>query len=104
MVEQNDGEIFKGHGGSYKCILKIINDKGLHARASAKFVNLVKEFSAEITVSKDGQSVGGSSIMGLMTLAASPGTEIEVVSSGGHAYEAIVAIKELVDGGFGELE
>ena len=104
MTNQNEEGIVKCDDGSYLCNLKIVNNKGLHARASAKFVNLVKEYDATINVSKDGQTVGGSSIMGLMTLSASIGTAIEVKASGEQAHLAIVTIKELVTNGFGELE
>ena len=85
-------------------VLKIINKRGLHARASAKFVKCVEEFDAEIKVSKDGHVVGGGSIMGLMMLAASPGCSIHVSASGPDAVAAINAISELVDNKFGETE
>jgi phosphocarrier protein HPr len=80
----------------------IRNRKGLHARASAKFVKLAETFDAEVTVTRDGQSVGGTSIMGLMMLAASPGTEIHMVASGPQAPEALAALVLLVTNGFGE--
>ena len=103
-MELDENEITKCADGSFVCILKIVNTKGLHARASALFVKLVKEYEATIEVSKDGQTVGGSSIMGLMTLSASIGTKIEVKSVGDQAYPAILAIKDLVNNGFGELD
>ena len=82
--------------------LTIVNRRGLHARASAKFVRVADAFDAEITVSKGGQSVGGTSIMGLMLLAASPGCCIEVSAKGPQAREALDAIEKLVAEGFGE--
>jgi len=82
--------------------LLITNKRGLHARASAKFVQLVEEFDAEIGVSKDNQTVGGTSIMGLMMLAASPGTTIHVTARGRQANEALAAISDLVNAKFNE--
>ena len=80
----------------------IRNRKGRHARASAKFVKCAENFDAEITVTRDGQSVGGTSIMGLMMLAAGPGTEILLSATGVEAPEAIEALVALVVAGFGE--
>jgi len=80
----------------------IINKKGLHARASAKFVRCAEEFEAAITVTRDGQSVGGTSIMGLMMLAASPGTTIRIEATGTQAEAAVAALVALVTGKFGE--
>ncbi len=82
--------------------LTICNRRGLHARASAKFVKCAETFQSNITVSKDGQSVGGTSIMGLMMLAAAPGCSIDVSASGPDAGEALDALTALVEGGFGE--
>ena len=84
--------------------LCIRNKRGLHARASAKFVQLVDSFDADIKVSKDGQTVCGSSIMGLMMLAAAPGCFIDVVASGADAQDALAAISDLVEDRFGESE
>lgn len=80
----------------------IVNKRGLHARASAKFVQLAESFDAEILVSKDGVSVGGTSIMGLMMLAASPGCNISVSASGPDAEKALDALDTLIAGRFGE--
>jgi phosphocarrier protein HPr len=80
----------------------IVNKRGLHARASAKFVQMVEGFDAEITVSKDGMSVGGTSIMGLMMLAASTGCSIAVVAEGRQAAEALDALEGLIANRFGE--
>ena len=84
--------------------LTIRNKRGLHARASAKFVQLVDGYDASVFVSKDGQTVCGNSIMGLMMLAAAPGCCIDVVASGNDAQDVIKALSELVDGLFGEGE
>ncbi|MEM8700917.1 MAG: HPr family phosphocarrier protein [Pseudomonadota bacterium] len=84
--------------------LTIVNRRGLHARASAKLVKLVETFEADVQVSKDGQTVGGTSIMGLMMLAASPGCCIKVCVSGHDAAAALAAISELVESGFGETD
>ena len=82
--------------------LLIINKRGLHARASAKFVQMVETFDAAITVSKDGTTVGGNSIMGLMMLAASPGSSVVVSASGSQAAEALEALDQLIQNRFGE--
>jgi phosphocarrier protein HPr len=80
----------------------IVNTRGLHARASAKFVQMVENFDAQITVSKDGSSVGGTSIMGLMMLAASTGCSIDVAAEGPQAVEALDALQGLIANKFGE--
>ncbi len=80
----------------------IPNRKGLHARASAKFVKCAQEFAAEVKVSRDGQTVGGTSIMGLMMLTAVQGSTIEIEACGSDAAAAIEALKFLVESGFGE--
>ncbi len=82
--------------------LAIRNERGLHARAAAKFVKTAGEFNAETSVSKDGQTVSGSSIMGLMMLAAGTGSKIEVKASGAEAIAALDALEKLVDDRFGE--
>ena len=82
--------------------LPIINQRGLHARASAKFVKCAEDFDATISVSKDGQSVPGTSIMGLMMLAASMGTSVDVETSGPQAEAAMVALDALVASKFDE--
>jgi phosphocarrier protein HPr len=82
--------------------LLIVNQRGLHARASAKFVQLAAGFNASIEVERDGVTVGGTSIMGLMMLAASPGCCITVTASGPDAAEAIAALEQLVASKFGE--
>ena len=85
-----------------ECSLKIVNEKGLHARASAKLVEVVEGFDARAEVSKDGVSASGDSIMGLLMLAASKGSFIEVETSGAQAVELADAIEALVADKFGE--
>ena len=80
----------------------IVNRRGLHARASARFVKCAEGFRAEVRVVKDGQTVGGTSIMVLMTLAAAPGSTILLEAEGPEATEALTALEALVAGGFGE--
>jgi phosphocarrier protein len=80
----------------------IINKRGLHARASAKFVQMVERFNAEVWVTKGGETVGGTSIMGLMMLSAGPGTSITVSAIGPEAQAAVDAIAELVASKFNE--
>ena len=82
--------------------LLIINKRGLHARASAKFVQTVERFSAEVWVTRGSETVGGTSIMGLMMLAAAPGTTIVVSAIGPQAAAAVQAITELVESKFNE--
>jgi phosphocarrier protein len=82
--------------------MAIVNKRGLHARASARFVETVASFDVVIEVEKDGITVGGTSIMGLMMLAASPGCSITVHASGSEAEAALDALGALVLGGFGE--
>ena len=82
--------------------LLIVNKRGLHARASAKFVQTVERFSAEVWVTRGGETVGGTSIMGLMMLSAGPGTTITVSAIGPDAEAAVAAITELVESKFNE--
>jgi phosphocarrier protein len=82
--------------------LEIVNEKGLHARASAKFVEVVERFSSDVEVMKDGMSVPGDSIMGLLMLAASRGTSIKVKVSGTDEAEVMQALAALVADKFGE--
>ncbi len=88
--------------GTTKVELLIRNKKGLHARASAKFVKCAEQFTATIRVSREGQTVGGTSIMGLMMLAAGQGSTICVEAEGADAVAAIAALTALVEDGFGE--
>jgi phosphocarrier protein len=82
--------------------MTICNKRGLHARASARFVRTAECFDAELLVSRDGVTVGGTSIMGLMMLAAGPGSTIRVEARGRQAREALEAISLLVTSGFDE--
>ncbi len=96
-----------GSGGTGKAVQSsrratICNKRGLHARAAARFVKLADTFNAKITVLCKGQSVSGVSIMGLMMLAAAPGTELEILAAGGDAEAAVAALKNLVDARFEE--
>lgn len=91
-----------GESGRQTAIAKIVNKKGLHARASAKIVEAAARFQSQITVSKDGQCVDARSIMGLMMLAASLGSEIKIEAEGPDADEALRAILALVEAKFGE--
>ncbi len=84
--------------------LPIINRKGLHARASAKFVQTVDRFEADVKVSRAGETVGGRSIMGLLTLAAAKGTSISVSATGPQAGDVLDAIEALLANRFGEDE
>ena len=84
--------------------VEIVNKRGLHARASAKFVKLASGFDAEVRVSKDGQTVDARSIMGLMMLAAGPGCCIEIEAEGHEAEAAVEALEALVAGRFEEDE
>ena len=82
--------------------VRIANRKGLHARASAKFVKCAEQFDAVVRVTRDGQTVGGTSIMGLMMLAAGPGSELHITAQGPQAPEALQALVALVEAGFDE--
>jgi phosphocarrier protein HPr len=83
-------------------VLTIVNTKGLHARASARFVQCAAKFDARISVVKDGNAVSGTSIMGLMMLGAGIGSEITVSASGRQAVAALDAIEALIASKFGE--
>ena len=85
-------------------MVTIVNKLGLHARAAAKFVNLASSFSSSIKVTRNGQEVNGKSIMGIMMLAASRGSEIRILADGEDETEAIDRLAELIDQRFGEDE
>ncbi|MBV9523706.1 MAG: HPr family phosphocarrier protein [Alphaproteobacteria bacterium] len=91
-----------GADGGHRRIVVICNRRGLHARAAARFVKLADQFEAEITVAKNGTAVSGRSIMGLMMLAAGPGTTIELLCQGPDAERALAALAALVTCGFDE--
>jgi phosphocarrier protein HPr len=82
--------------------IEIVNKKGLHARASAKFVQCAEQFDAAITVTRGSESVGGTSIMGLMMLAAGPGVTIAISATGKEAAAAVDALCSLIASRFGE--
>ncbi len=85
-------------------VVAIVNRRGLHARAAAKFVTAAEKFSAKIEVVKDGQSVAAQSIMGLMMLGAGVGSRIEIQAEGWDAGEALDALAHLVESGFHEVD
>jgi phosphocarrier protein HPr len=91
-----------GGAGPVRRTVTICNKRGLHARAAARFVKLAYEFNAEVMVAKNGTAVSGRSIMGLMMLAAGPGTAIELRATGPEAERAVAALAELICGGFNE--
>ena len=88
----------------FEATLEICNKRGLHARASAKFVKCVESYDAQIIVTKDNQTVFGSSIMGLMMMAAARGSSIHVKAEGREAQQALTALTELINDKFGEEE
>jgi phosphocarrier protein HPr len=91
-------------GNAVTRVLQICNKKGLHARASAKFVQTVEKFDADVKVKRGQEVVGGTSIMGLMMLSAGPGTSITVEATGRDAHAVIDALARLVSGRFTEEE
>ena len=105
MSDEAPGANHVGPGvpaGAISRELLIVNKRGLHARASAKFVQTVERFTSEVWVTRGGETVGGRSIMGLMMLAAGPGTSVTVSALGPDAEEAIAAITALVESKFNE--
>ncbi len=92
----------KVEGAALRCTLVIANQRGLHARAAALFVNTVGAYDVEVSVRKDDTEVSAFSIMGLMMLAAGPGCEIELIVNGPEAAEAVEAISGMVVGKFDE--
>lgn len=89
-------------GGQLARVVSIINTKGLHARASAKFVQCANKYDAIVLVAKDGHSVVGTSIMGLMMLGAGIGSELSISAEGRQAVEVLEALQTLVASKFGE--
>ena len=90
--------------GAIVRVLPIVNSKGLHARAAAQFVLTVEKFAAAVTVTRGHETVGGTSIMGLLMLSAGPGTSITVTAGGAQAAQVMAALEALVAGRFGEDE
>lgn len=93
---------YQRDGNVLRCTAIVANQRGLHARAAAKFVRLAAGFDAETTVSKRGVTVSGRSILGLMMLAAGPGTELEITAEGREAEEAIEVLGSIIEAGFEE--
>ena len=106
MTREHD--VDSGPGGGCPAVvsrvLEIVNNKGLHARASARFVQTVEKFDADVKVTRNGETVGGDSIMGLMMLSAGPGSTIVVEATGADAAQAVAALEALVSSRFGELD
>jgi phosphocarrier protein HPr len=98
----NDAPSSPGGAAPVRCKVVICNQRGLHARAAARFVRVAFEFDAEISVATTAAPVSGRSIMGLMMLAAGPGTELEISATGPDAARAIAALAKLVGNGFDE--
>jgi phosphocarrier protein HPr len=107
MAASNDDASARAEAGTdsgrpVSRIVEICNQRGLHARASAKFVRLAGTFDATVTVSREDQTVAGTSIMGLLVLGAAPGCTIEISATGPQAGEALAALCDLVEAGFHE--
>ncbi len=101
LEESQPGKVPAG-GAVFARPVMVRNSRGLHARASVKFVNCARQFDAEVTVSRCGETVGGESIMGLLMLAACKDCEIEISARGAEAEAAVDALVELVESRFGE--
>ena len=99
---QADGDLPQASSATVVREIEIVNKKGLHARASAKFVQTAEQFDAAITVTRGQESVGGTSIMGLMMLAAGPGVTITIQAAGADAAAAVDALCALIAARFGE--
>ncbi len=99
MTDESTGQIPR-----FEKKLTIRNKLGLHARPAALFVQTANQFDADIQVTKDGESINGKSIMGIMTLAAGCGTEITVIAQGTDSQDAVLALQRLVLSNFGEDE
>ena len=104
MTHTEDCPPTPGIPGALSRDMKIVNRKGLHARATAKFVQCVDRFEADIKVARCGEVVGGDSIMGILTLGAALGSTITVFASGADALPALDALADLVASRFGEDE
>lgn len=102
MTKPTDSDSDPSLGDHFFAEVMICNRKGLHARASAKFVKRAELFDAEINVTRDGQTVHGTSIMGLLMLAAQQGSTVLIETQGRDASAALDALVELVEGRFGE--
>ncbi len=89
-------------GRPVRRMVEIVNERGLHARASAKFVKTAAQFDAEVTVARDGQTVDARSIMGLMMLGAGPGSQVEIAAHGAEARDAVDTLARLIADRFDE--
>jgi phosphocarrier protein len=89
-------------GGYHEAVVTICNELGMHARAATKFVHLASKYNADVEVEKDGQWVNGKSIMGMLMLVASKGSQIRIRTSGPDGAASLAALAELVTAGFGE--
>jgi phosphocarrier protein len=103
-MSRSEGEPGTAPSGEGAVVRRFVirNKKGLHARAAAKFVQTVEKFDADVRVTRGGETVGGTSIMGLLMLAASPGTSITVAATGKDAVDVIEALSALIGARFGE--
>ena len=104
MDDFDDCPEFVAPEGAFVREMPIINKKGLHARATAKFVQMAGAFDADVTVTRCGETVGATSIMGILTLGAGIGSTIMVAATGAQATEALDALEGLVSDKFGEGE
>jgi phosphocarrier protein HPr len=102
--DHRSADSLPSRSGAVVRVLEICNKRGLHARASAKFVQTVEKYNADVRVTRGGETVGGTSIMGLMMLAAGPGSIITVEATGTEADQVVAALAELVSGRFAEQE
>src|SRR5215472_2171085 len=104
QTDTADPKAPKGGAGTVVRQLEICNKRGLHARASAKFVQIAEQFDADVKVTRGHETVGGTSIMGLMMLAAGPGTTITISATGPQAAAAVDALEALITSRFGEAD
>lgn len=104
ILNQTSSTVLEEPGKTYVAEVTICNRKGLHARASAQFVKCASRFNSDITVTRCGETVGGTSIMGLMMLAAAKGCQIKIETQGPEAKDALDALVYLVEAGFHEEE
>ena len=100
--QNSDSRAAATPSGVISRVIEIVNKKGLHARASAKFVQMAERFDATVMVTRGSETVGGTSIMGLMMLAAGQGTTITIEANGKEAAAVVDALAALIRGGFGE--
>ena len=104
MAEAGEPAAGGSEGQAVHRVVTIVNQRGLHARAAAKFVTTAERFSAVIEVTREGETVAARSIMGLMMLGAGRGSQIELIADGWDAREALDALSALVECGFNEQD